>query len=75
MMSTEIFMNIKEIQRRVAEIKECAAADDDEAAHAREDRLYEDFIVYISKNGSDEVKAMATEILKTADIKFSRWYA
>lgn len=61
------------LQKRIQEIKDIK--DDDEAAHSWEDDLYEDFIRYVSENGPQELAEKAKIILKTKEIKFSRWYA
>lgn len=66
-------MDIEECKMRVRDIS--ARACDDESAHILEDSLYADFVRYVAEKSSGELAEMAKEILKTGDIKFSRWYA
>ena len=65
-------MKIEEIKRRVDLIKE--RADDPESAHSQEDKLYLDFIKYISKLSSPLGKK-ALAVLETQEIDFPRWCA
>lgn len=69
----EMLMTIEEIRKRIAEIDSMSG--DPEMAHGMEDDLRADFIKYIAKNGHDPFAAMASEILKTDDMNFPRWYA
>ncbi len=48
---------------------------DYEVAHGEEDKLYEDFIHYISQSDNKEMAEMAKEVLKTCDIEFPRYCA
>lgn len=65
-------MTIDEVRERVEEIK--AIRGDDEAAHGREDELWEDVLSFIS--GTAGLPAvLAVEALKTRDIAFARWCA
>ena len=51
---------------------------DDEAQHSLEDKMLWDFVTHISKGVDDspiELSIMASEILKSKDIKFCRWCA
>jgi hypothetical protein len=66
-------MDLKEIQRRIEEIE--SNKRDDQRAHSEEDRLREDFIVFIAENGNKKLSEMAREIMKTNDIDFARWCA
>jgi hypothetical protein len=66
-------MNIADVKHRVLEIERMKG--DNESAHFNEDSLYEDFVIYIAKEGTGELAELAKEILKTQDIKFDRWYA
>jgi len=50
-------------------------ADDDESAHAAEDRLHESVLQSIADGTAEDPKAMAAAALKTDDIEFSRWFA
>lgn len=61
------------LEKRIQEIEDIK--DDDEMAHSAEDSLYEDFIRYVSENGPQELAEKAKIILKTNEIKFSRWCA
>jgi hypothetical protein len=73
-------MNIKDIKERIQAIE--LMKGDSEAAHAAEDDLYEGFVKFIANcdgNGEKDafylprpVRAMAEEILKTKNIKFTR---
>lgn len=66
-------MTIEEIRNKVQEIYMVSA--DDEAAHGHEDDLYHEFVKHIAETGNKKQREMATEILKTKDIKFARWCA
>ena len=66
-------MTIEEIQQRLAAIER--EKWDDESAHKMEDKLRDEFISYVRDNEPEPFKAMAAEVLKTADINFSRWCA
>jgi hypothetical protein len=48
---------------------------DDESAHGFEDDLRDRFIKFIAEEGESKFSKMAKEVLKTSDIKFSRWCA
>lgn len=63
-------MTRAEIIRRVAEIK--AERRDYEGAHAMEDQLYHDFIVYVAKTADKDLAAKAREVLETQTIDFPR---
>jgi len=63
-------MDIKEIRKKIKEIP----LDDAEYAHRDEDKLRDDVLKAIAR-GVDNPKALAREVLKTSNIKFSRWYA
>lgn len=63
-------MKLEEISSRVEEIR--AKAEDEEAAHGKEDSLRNDFIEYISKR-KDSLGEKAKLILSTNKIKFPRW--
>ena len=47
---------------------------DDEAAHSREDRLRQEVLEAIAE-GSEDAQDLATAVLKTSEIKFTRWCA
>lgn len=49
-------------------------ADDDEAAHGREDDLRERVLAAIA-SGAANASDLAREALRTSDIQFSRWCA
>lgn len=61
------------LEKRIKEIEDMK--NDAEMAHSSEDSLYEDFIRYVSENGPQELAEKAKIVLKTKEIKFSRWYA
>lgn len=65
-------MTVKEILKRVAEIKQ--AKGDDEKAHGLEDQLYHDVLVAIAR-GSKKADELALAALETRYIEFSRWCA
>jgi hypothetical protein len=50
---------------------------DAEAAHGREDRLYEDVLRFLASGQAtkDDAVALATAALKTKDVDFVRWTA
>ncbi len=67
-------MTNKQIQKRIQEIRD--AAYDDEAAHAAEDNLREDFIDYVSTlTEYPKLAKKAKLVLSTKEILFGRWYA
>lgn len=63
-------MTVDEAKERVERIR--ALSGDSEAAHSAEDDLLRDFVVSVAA-GEAPVSAVAKEILKTYDIKFSRY--
>lgn len=65
-------MTPQEARERVAAIE--AVKEDPEQAHFKEDRLWEDALNWIALGGEDAAE-IANEVLKTADIEFSRWFA
>lgn len=69
-------MTIEEITKRIEQIKELGAHDD-ESAHAREDDLREDFLRYVkaAANSDAEIPEKAALVLSTNDLRFSRWCA
>lgn len=67
-------MTLEEIRERVQQIKNVAW--DNEKAHGMEDDLFLDFLKFVEKTTTDDVIGnLAGEVLKVADIKFSRWTA
>ena len=68
-----IDMTIETIKKRIEEIKDVRW--DFESAHGMEDRLYTDFIRYVSIAGDKELAEKAHEILKTEHIEFPRYCA
>lgn len=68
-------MKPKYIKEKLAEIK--SVAWDDEAAHSREDDLLWEFIEFIAHEPTvpPRIRRYARMIMKSSDIKFSRWYA
>lgn len=69
---TEPVLTVAEVERRVEEIR--AIATDDERAHEREKRLWEDVLESVAA-GSPDSAALAAAALKTIDIDFGRWFA
>jgi hypothetical protein len=65
-------MRIEEVRERVEEIRR--GADDDERAHALEDRLHKDVLKAIAE-GASNGRQLAAEALTTDQIRFGRWYA
>ena len=66
-------MTPDDVMKRVRAIK--LLAEDDEKAHAEEDRLYRDVLYEISRGHVDDPDSVAACALMTQDIAFSRWYA
>ena len=66
-------MTLDEVKTWVAKID--AGSGDDECAHCEEDELHVAFIRHVAEVGDPALKEMATEVLKTGDISFSRWHA
>lgn len=58
------------IEREIEKIK--AEADDDEAAHSKEDSLREYFISHLAER-TDEIGDLAKLVLSTKEIRFGRW--
>jgi len=50
-------------------------SEDDEAAHAAEDALYEALLSSIANGRAEDPVAMAAAALETKNIKFCRWCA
>lgn len=68
-------MNLDQIRCDLAEISRLARLGDDEAAHNREDRLHDDFIWYVARNGSPELQVLANAVLASKSISFPRYTA
>jgi len=68
-------MTVAEIEARAALIAQSASEHDDEAAHSREDALYRAVLRAIAEEefGDDPV-LLAQAALRTAVIRFKRWY-
>lgn len=66
-------MDINEIQKRLTHIQSISGCDDE--AHSAEDRLYLDFVQFVAQSGQEPLSSMATEVLKTKDMDFDRWYS
>lgn len=64
-------MTIDDVRREIADIN--AIRDDDEAAHAAEDRLHQAVLLAIAKGDCVAPQEMARLALTTKDIAFSRW--
>lgn len=67
-------MRVEEVIKRVQEIEAVADRGDPEAAHSREDSLYFDVLVAIA-SGSRNMRRLAQEAVKAAEIEFVRWCA
>lgn len=67
-------MTTKDIEGRVAAIKQQAAEHDDESAHILEDALWQVVMEAIA-DGDPNASRLAAAALKTKDIKFARWCA
>ena len=65
-------VTLDEVKAWVAKID--AGKDDDGCAHCDEDDLHKAFIRHVAEVGDPALKEMATEVLKTGDISFARWY-
>jgi hypothetical protein len=67
-------MTLEEIRKRVQQIEDVVW--DNEKAHGLEDDLYLDFIRFVEKMTTDDtIGNLAAEVLKAADVEFSRWTA
>ena len=66
-------MNLDDVKKSLADIE--AMKDDDESAHNAEDALYASFIQHVADTAGGDLAEMAREVLKTADIDFTRWCA
>lgn len=65
-------MTIEEIRQRIVEIDKIEY--DNERAHSEEDELRHAVLEAIAA-GADDPIGLAHEVLKTSEIKFTRWYA
>lgn len=65
-------MTLEEVRAGIELIR--SKADDDEVAHGLEDDLRHEVLEAIA-NGAENARELAAELLKTSDIKFSRWTA
>jgi len=65
-------MTLDEVIDRVNQISRLAG--DPEAAHSKEDDLYEDVLKHVAW-ANHECSALAAAALKTKDIDFERWCA
>ena len=65
-------MTIEEITLRLVEIEQSRG--DDEVAHQLEDKLYIDFITYVSHQPF-YIAEKAKKVLEAKSIAFSRWYS
>lgn len=70
-------MEIEEVNKRILEILECEG--DEEVIHIKEDKLYYDFIEYVSnsKEVSKEIQNIAKMLfmLKEKVDEIGRWHA
>lgn len=74
-MTNENIMTLEELRTRIDSIAEIATMADYEVAHIRLDELVADFIKYVASVGSHELKTLATEMINSDKLKFTRWYA
>jgi len=65
-------MELADINGRIRAIE--AIADDDEMAHADQDKLLRDVLEHVAQE-CPRPQACAREALRVFDVKFSRWYA
>lgn len=65
-------MQLEDVVKMVEEIR--VLAHDDEAAHAKEDDLYEMVLQEVGNRNPESVE-MACEALKTKKISYARWCA
>ncbi len=68
-------MTIKDVRAKLKEIRAKAAEGDYEAAHSKEDDLFEAVLRYIAKDPVGELALLAGEALKSKRIKFGRYAA
>jgi hypothetical protein len=67
-------MDVYEIKLDVQQLE--LRSGDSEDAHPFEDGLYNKVLTYIAEHCTDEhCRELAQEVLKAADVEFSRWYA
>lgn len=67
-------LTLKEIRRKVIEIKKLVTEADNEVAHGEEDRLHQ-LVLQAIANGTCEHPALAARVaLLTKKIHFDRWY-
>lgn len=68
-------MTSDEVKQRVEVVRNLALIEDDnEVAHAAEDKLWEDVLCAIADGVRNPIE-LATEALKTREISYQRWYA
>lgn len=65
-------MTVAYVEKRIRQI--AAIQDDDERAHALEDKLWKQVLRAIA-NGASDGQALAAAAIKTKKLKFCRWYA
>lgn len=65
-------MTLKELKKRIKEIKETAKTNSD-SAHSMEDTLRHLVLQEIANGWCEDTKLIAKEVLKTSKIKFNRW--
>ena len=66
-------MDIKEIKKRVKEIRDSAKDKFNyDVTHDIEDKLYRDFVSFIEKEAPEPFRSMAKEVLKSKKIEYIR---
>jgi len=67
-------VTLDQVRAMVLEIGQ--TADDPEVAHAKEDALYQCFVLHVAQTTDDlALKRMAKEVLRTRALGFPRWTA
>jgi hypothetical protein len=67
------WLTVEQVAKRVAAIDK-KAVNDDEGAHASQDKLYVAVLKAIAR-GAPDAADLAKEAVKVEDISFCRWYA
>lgn len=67
-------MKVEDVTKGIEKLKEIASGiNGDPNGHMEEDWLRDQVLQAIA-DGADNPQELAKEVLKTADVKFSRWY-
>jgi hypothetical protein len=68
-------MDLEDVERLLAKIREASNAADDEVAHGLQDELYEKVLGAIAHRDCADPVALADAALGVKAIDFARWYA